>query len=66
MEKDRASTWERKEWEQLKLVVQRLQTTPKTRRLRDILIEWKAKTLSVMKSWPNHHEGTNYLCAADS
>uniref|UniRef100_A0A7S1WD82 Uncharacterized protein n=1 Tax=Alexandrium catenella TaxID=2925 RepID=A0A7S1WD82_ALECA len=49
------------DWDKMKRAAQRLQTNAESVRLRDVLIGWKAKTRSVMKQWPNHAGGSQYL-----
>eukprot|EP00415_Alexandrium_ostenfeldii_P001417 UN1417 len=49
------------DWDKMKRVAQRLQSNAESVKLQDVLIEWKAKTQSVMKQWPNHAGGSLYL-----
>eukprot|EP00415_Alexandrium_ostenfeldii_P000107 UN0107 len=50
------------EWDKITRAAQHLmQGTRHSVRLHDVLIEWKAKTKSVMRQWPNFARGSQYL-----
>jgi len=49
------------EWIKIKRAAQRLQGNKQSVRLREVLIEWNARAQSVMKQWPNHVGGSQYL-----
>lgn len=51
-------------WSKLKSIASRLQSRSTSVRFHDVLVEWKAKTQSSMKEWPNHQSGTKYLVYA--
>lgn len=52
-----------RQWRDVKAAAARLFSNPVSLRLHDVLIEDKAKRRSVMKDWPNHEAGTEYLDA---
>merc|ERR1712216_904093 len=51
----------KRNWTRLTNVARLFISNPKSFMLHDVLIEWKAKTQSVMKSWPNYSAGSKYL-----
>lgn len=55
-----ASTNQKKTWMQMIHVVHRLRSRPKSLRLHDVLVEWKAKQGSMSK-WQGFKAGANYL-----
>jgi len=56
-----ASKWEQKTWQHLVKMVERLKSKPTAVSLQDVLVEWKAKTLSVMRDWGRLRAGSNYF-----
>ena len=49
------------EWKRIKDTAGQLLSDARKLRLQDVLIEWKVRTRSVMKDWPNFRANTNYL-----
>eukprot|EP00415_Alexandrium_ostenfeldii_P001276 UN1276 len=52
------------EWSKVKGAARRLEGDITSVRLKDVLVEWKARTQSVMKQWDNHAGGSQYLRSA--
>ncbi|CAE7506681.1 psuK [Symbiodinium sp. CCMP2592] len=46
---------------QMKALAEMLLSSPNDLRLHDLLVEWKAKEMSVMAKWDNFRAGTKYL-----
>eukprot|EP00928_Gymnodinium_smaydae_P059701 TRINITY_DN43103_c0_g1_i1.p1 TRINITY_DN43103_c0_g1~~TRINITY_DN43103_c0_g1_i1.p1 ORF type:complete len:126 (+),score=11.34 TRINITY_DN43103_c0_g1_i1:38-379(+) len=56
-----ASNHATSEWRQMVGVGHRICHDVESVGLKDVLVEWKARTKSVMRHWPNHSGGSNYL-----
>lgn len=56
-----SSTLIKKNWHRMKSLARRFQSNPTSFKLHDVIVEWKAKTQSLMKDWPNYAAGNNYL-----
>jgi len=63
--KEDASRHAAREWGKMKRATQRLEQNVASMKLRDVVVEWKASTQSVMRTWPNHAGGSRYLGELD-
>ena len=59
--KDSTSATTRMDLKRMEALAKTLLADPSEVRLRDLLVEWKAKELSVMAGWKNFRAGTGYL-----